>query len=235
MLPLLETTLTLRQLATHWSNELSARMEKHEVLNRLLAAFWAGHLRCALAGVGTGFDLRTRVLATIGANGSHPGVLFLHKGEVAPPVVQTVGDEIQADLRIRIQLPDAQDPAGQAIAYRALGGLALEDFSHAAAPVLCMLTVDRDDFQVFCVDQGYELPAFWFARSRAAGTAAAESRAVRWFQEQAAKGGHPPRKAQMLSELRRRFNIAERAALRIWSGHAPDAWKTPGPKKPGRT
>jgi hypothetical protein len=235
MFPLPDQTLKLGEIATHWSSELEGRLPTEQVLDRLVGAFWAGELICSLPGAAAEDDLRARLLRIFSKDQTHPGILFLKTDAPKPPAMTQISDgEYEIDARVHIIMPEQEDARAMTAAYMALKSVTLDSFSHAAAPALQMMSVTQSHFESYCLDQGFDLPAFWFAKRKSAHTAAALSRCRRWFLEMVSRSPRPPRKQDVVGQMKTKFDVSERAALDVWDKHAPASWKAPGPKSPRR-
>jgi len=207
MYPLIETSLTLLELARHWSRSFPERPPADELADRLLQAVWSGEL--LVCGEDGSAIERDRLLQMVGqADQSalpHPGILICDDLSAVPPEVFILPDGgAEVSLARRLHLPaDASLWTSEIVdaACTVLASCGMRDFSSLLHPKLISLRITRDAFAALCVGRGYELPSFWFAR----GTAGAG--------KPKSYGGRPSVMRQIEAEMRRRAargNLAPR-------------------------
>jgi hypothetical protein len=196
--PLTETSLTLLELARHWSRGFPERPPADELTDRLLQAVWSGEL--LVCGEDGSAIERECLLQMVGQAGQsalrHPGILIYDDPSALPPEVRMLPDGgAEISLARRLRLPT--DPSGWtsqivADAYTVLASCRMGDFSPLIHPRLVSLRITRDAFGALCIGRGYELPGFWFPRDTAG---AGQPKSY---------GGRPSVMRQIEAEMRRR-------------------------------
>jgi hypothetical protein len=225
MYPLIETSLTLLELARHWSRSFPERLPADELADRLLQAVWSGELLvCGEDGSAIQRErLFHMVRQTDASTMPHPGIVIYDDPSDLPPEVRILPDggaEVSLAHRLRLPTdPSLWTPEIVADACTVLASCRMRDFSSLIHPKFVSLRITNDAFAAFCIGRGYELPGFWFARSTA-GTNKPKS-----------YGGRPSVVRQIEGEMRRRAargNLAPRlreeaTALYHWAKTAIDA------------
>jgi hypothetical protein len=219
MYPLIETSLTLLDLARHWRRSFPERPPADELTDRLLQAVWSGELLvCGEDGSVIPRERLLHMARQTGASGMpHPGILICDNPSDLPPEARNLPDggaEVSLAHRLRLPTdPSRWTPEIVADAYALLASCRMRDFSPLIHPRFVSLRITRDAFGALCIGRGYELPGFWFPR----GTADAG--------QPKSYGGRPSVMRQIEAEMRRRAasgNLApklrhEAIALRDWA------------------
>lgn len=86
MFPLPETSLSISQIAGHWSRELPGMPPARDQLNRPLSAFWSGDLRASLPGKSAD-ESRQKLLDMIRRAAPLPGIRVAPSLADIPPSV----------------------------------------------------------------------------------------------------------------------------------------------------
>jgi len=171
MYPLVETFLSVYQIAVHWRRDLPQHPPLSEVIETLVAAIWGGDLRATL-GAGER-SLRDELLGWLLKSSPHPGILIDDTDVLTPAVSPTAEGGVLVDVRNRINLPCDSTAWTADVIGRAYGVLAkckFDDYNDTFKTLITFLKIVQSDFAAFCDVRGYERPAFWFKLNNASRT-----------------------------------------------------------------
>jgi hypothetical protein len=222
--------LSLWEVARHWSRELLAAQQPHELFNRLSAAMWRSDL-CTGSDTAqsiVGLNRRLILLRVVASASDHPGLYFISGGGGVTPATLNLPDgSALVDIRHRIMWPSA-DTGAVELAYQILAEATLADYSADVAPILMEEVVTREEVGRYCDGMGYPRPRFWFAQTKIPGRSSSMARCKRWLSKKAVSGGRPT-KADVLAEAKSKFpDLSDRSFEKVWKEAAPEDWKLPG-------
>ena len=165
MYPLVESSLSLDEIARHWRRSMKQRPRWEEVLDLLFKAVWGRDL--VLRGSSRRERPLEQLLRIASIVRTQPGILFYENEEDLPPEqTELENGSVTVDLRKRIYLPGDRSTWTSAItsaACESLASCALKDYEPDPVGIaLRMLEVQREDFAAFCDARGYARPDFWF-------------------------------------------------------------------------
>lgn len=233
MLPLRDSWLSLDDIARHWANELSPRMCKSEILDRLLSAFWRGELVATFNPLLDVSEQRSKALQVAAGMAEHPGLLFTPEGEEpCPETIDLPNGSTLVDVRSRVVWPPAAGSGSGLVAetaFQTLANVLVIAFAPDFRSCVTTMTVEQGDFGAFCKAGNYAAPKFWFAGAATISHAAAESRCRRWLRELAKQDSTPAPKADLRAQALNQFpGLSGRGFERAWSAEVPAAWRAPG-------
>ena len=238
MYPLIEQTLSLHDIAEHWSRCMPQRVDKQELINVLCHALWRGKLEVGNAS--TGEPLRRAALAIMRAEPSPSprsrGIVFYQREDELPPDFVEHGDRFElVDYRHRIRLSaDAVNWTEAEVdeACEALARLNYEDLPDIIQGPLLATPVHRDVFAAFCDQMGWERPAFWFAEpkpsARVRAKTAGRTGFRRLLRELVGRGQRLTKKQVRNMALERFQQLSVAEFNRVWAQTVPAEWKRPG-------
>ncbi|MEJ1936089.1 hypothetical protein WDZ92_38335 [Nostoc sp. NIES-2111] len=233
-----ETSLSISQIAGHWSRELPGMPPARDQLSRLLSAFWRGELNATLPGKSAD-ESRHKLLPMIRRAAPLPGIRIAPSlADIPPSVIDEPDGGATVDLAKWIVLPagDAEiDEATAAEAFVVLARTEMADYGEAVAPVLYALEVERDELARYCKKHGFPLPKFWFEGTRQQSSARAEHLCREWLKKLVQQASAPRPKSKVRHEALGLFpGLSSRGFDKVWKATVPPEWRRAGRKPSSR-
>jgi len=235
MLPLREDSLTLEEVARHWSHELGGPLTQQVVHAKLFAAFWNEELTVFVDHEENVLAPRA-LLATIRRVDDHPGFVLVETAEEVPPSeVERPNGGVEFVTTHYVVLP--RDPATWTeetvkAACDDLSGFAPDRFAPIFAPGLAAMGVTKAAFADYCNRNRFKLPKFWFAgNQRSAERVALVRQARDWLRAEVGRNGITTKRETMLRAQAAIPGLSDKAFQEAWASSAvPARYKRPGAK-----